>query len=836
MDKDLKIKVSGDEKKKKESLEGMITSSIEKDGGRALAPTTLQAVVEEAETQKQASGAARRPSRVRKSTVYGLMISAALIATSLLVLTFSVFIPQRTQKKYENAVNLLNDGNYSQAAEKLEALKYKDSKERYYVAKAGMAFDGGDFVGGVQEMSNAGGTVKVFYDANGGACDVTDETITAESEITHTPVKEYYTFTGWTMDGFTIDEEGESYTCNINLKAEYQATEYTVEYHLGGGVNNPENQTVYDVSKGVVTLKEPTKTGYAFDGWYDGQNTVKEYKVQNLTENLSLTAKWTAKEYTVNLNPNTGDYAGEKTITVTYDSELVLGQPTKLGATFEGWYYNNEKLGSTWTIDVSGAVTLTAKWSMISYALTYDLDGGTNDSKNPSSLTYEDSVVIVSPTKEGHTFLGWEINGASESLIEPRLANVLTDTVLVATWSINTYVITLDYTDGNTDSTTVECTYSHSPILPTPSRLGYEFRGWFDGETEIISSWEMPARDLTLTAKWQNACLKYLEYSFSYGDVIIDSIASGFNNEGLIIPETLSGKTVVAIGDRAFHKLSTVKYVELPSTVTSIGSYAFAEMPDLEKVVLTDSVVKMGEYAFYKDTALTSFTVPKNIISSSMGRSILRGCSSLKEITMELTDNYDFGSFFASIPSYVQDNGGIPDSLTTVIITKGSVIPYKFFSYLPATVTDIQFREPIVEVGQYGFAYAETFILPSTIKKIGKEAYSCIGNIGDSLTLHEGLQEIGEWAFGSTYFKEVNLPSSLTKIGRAAFGGINSDNSVLKTVNFNGTKEKWLSISGQDGYDAWSYGLKYGYKVYCTDAYYTSSLYSSEAGWRDIYD
>ena len=120
-------------------------------------------------------------------------------------------------------------------------------------------------------------------------------------------------------------------------------------------------------------------------------------------------------------------------------------------------------------------------------------------------------------------------------------------------------------------------------------------------------------------------------------------------------------------------------------------------------------------------------------------------------------------------------------------------------------------------------------ILPTTVKTIGSYAYSSLGYLGDEITLHEGLETIGAWAFQSTTFKTINLPGTLTSIGRAVFGSSGGSNNTLKKINFNGTKAKWLSIIHSE----WSYGMGYNYDVECTDAIYHRSLYDSETGWTD---
>jgi Listeria/Bacterioides repeat len=106
-----------------------------------------------------------------------------------------------------------------------------------------------------------------------------------------------------------------------------------------------------------------------------------------------------------------------------------------------------------------------------------------------------------SMTKEGYTFGGW---GASGSVItENKEFN--------ATWTANTYTITLDPRAGTVFPATKNVTFGAAFSLPEPAREGYIFTGWYTGSTggtqitdadgKSLAVWST-ANSVKLYARW----------------------------------------------------------------------------------------------------------------------------------------------------------------------------------------------------------------------------------------------------------------------------------------------------------------------------------------------
>ncbi len=74
---------------------------------------------------------------------------------------------------------------------------------------------------------------------------------------------------------------------------------YTITYELDGGTNAPENPASYNVETGTITLKAPTKDGFAFTGWFESPDfsttEVKEI-TQGSIGDKTLYARWIQSE------------------------------------------------------------------------------------------------------------------------------------------------------------------------------------------------------------------------------------------------------------------------------------------------------------------------------------------------------------------------------------------------------------------------------------------------------------------------------------------------------------------------------------------------------------
>ena len=107
-----------------------------------------------------------------------------------------------------------------------------------------------------------------------------------------------YTFDGWYADSTfktPVKELTPDRHDDITLYAKWVANNYKITYHLNGGVNNPDNPATFNFDV-ITTLKEPTREGFVFVGWFDKltyANEIKDFPQTNYySRDFDLYAHW----------------------------------------------------------------------------------------------------------------------------------------------------------------------------------------------------------------------------------------------------------------------------------------------------------------------------------------------------------------------------------------------------------------------------------------------------------------------------------------------------------------------------------------------------------------
>ena len=328
-----------------------------------------------------------------------------------------------------------------------------------------------------------------------GAWDVTYQPGTDGSGNAVTDIKFYndaltlrgalFTRTGHTQVGWATVDGGEKvyaldavYTQNeaLTLYPVWNTNKYTITFDTNGGSEiAPITQ---DYGTQIAAPADPTRKGYTFIGWD------KAIPATMPAENMTITAKWKVNSYTITFDTAGGSEIAP--ITQDYGTAIVApADPTREGYTFIGW---DMEIPTTMPAE---NITVTAKWKVNSYTITFDTAGGSEIA--PITQDYGTAITApADPTREGYTFIGWD-----KAIPATMPAENMT---ITAKWKVNSYTITFDTAGGSEIAPITQDYGTHITAPADPTREGYTFIGW---DMEIPTT--MPAENITLKARWKDS-------------------------------------------------------------------------------------------------------------------------------------------------------------------------------------------------------------------------------------------------------------------------------------------------------------------------------------------
>ena len=264
-----------------------------------------------------------------------------------------------------------------------------------------------------------------------------------------------------------------------------------------------ETETTQEVSEGnyVRRPEDPTKEGYEFLGWYN-KEVLFNFNTK-ITEDIVLKAKWQESNlqdtYTVTFDTDGGSSIDPVMVA---KGELLQKpvDPTKEGYIFDKWYIDNVEYD--FNKEVTSDITLKATWKKQdgnSFVVTFNSDGG---SKINSQTVEKDGTVNkpVNPTKQGYTFVSWQLDGKDYDFSTKVTQNI----TLKAVWKkVDTFTVTFNSDGGSTvKSQSVE--KNKTATKPAnPTKAGKIFVSWqlngkdYDFSTKVT-------QNITLKAVWRN--------------------------------------------------------------------------------------------------------------------------------------------------------------------------------------------------------------------------------------------------------------------------------------------------------------------------------------------
>ena len=311
------------------------------------------------------------------------------------------------------------------------------------------------------------------------------------------------------IDPVTLIWGGENW--QIKTQGRVHVTEeYTVTFNAYGGFPTPDEQHVKSGEKAVLPVA-PTLKGYTFAFWYlgeDEQNATAYDFNTPVTGDITLTAKWNINKYTVTFN----SYGGTP---VPPAQEVEYGltatkpdDPTLKGYTFAFWYLGEDEENATaydFNTPVTENITLTAKWNINKYTVTFNSYGGT---PVPPAQEVEYGLTATKPddpTLKGYTFAFWYLGDDEQNATAYDFNTPVTENItLTAKWNINKYTVTFNSYGGTPVPPAQEVEYGLTATEPAtaPTKTGYTFDGWYLGDEKYDFS-DAVEQNITLYANWK---------------------------------------------------------------------------------------------------------------------------------------------------------------------------------------------------------------------------------------------------------------------------------------------------------------------------------------------
>lgn len=389
----------------------------------------------------------------------------------------------------------------------------------------------------------------------------TSQTITAKAAPTG------YNFIGWYEGSNLISSSLQvsvTMSANRTLVAKYQIKSYVVNAvsdDTTKGIVSPAGQTVEHGKNATVTASR--KTGYKFDGWYNGTTKVTSTNPYTFapTANITLTAKWAINTVsdTVKISPSGSGTVSPNPITGQEDTAISTTATPVTGYNFKHWRYNDSSVSGGYSesttnplkITITGKRDITAVFELKSYTVTWNANGGTVSPASVSKTHGSTLGTLPTPTRAAtaeysYTFAGW-FTAASGGTQISTTTTVTGNVTYYAHWTATkrSYTATFNGNGGKTPSpSTITKEYNVAlGTLPTCSRTGYTFLGWYtasSGGTKI-STTTVVTKDITYYAQWSinsytltfnpnggtvTPTSKNLEYNSAYGTLPTPTRAS----------------------------------------------------------------------------------------------------------------------------------------------------------------------------------------------------------------------------------------------------------------------------------------------------------------------
>ena len=314
------------------------------------------------------------------------------------------------------------------------------------------------------------------------------------------------------------------------------------------------------------------------------------------------------EEYTVTFNAYGGFPTPDEQHVKSGEKAVLPVEPTLKGYIFAFWYLGEDEQNATaydFNTPVTENITLTAKWNINKYTVTFNSYGGT---PVPPVQEVEYGLTATKPadpTLKGYTFAFWYLGEDEQNATAYDFDTPVTENItLTAKWNINKYTVAFNTDGGTPVPPAQEVEYGLTATEPAaPEKTGYTFDGWYLGDEKYDFSAAVE-QNITLTAKWEKKTYKVVaklyvngkpayyqntdfytyEVSGLYGEAIdFDTIKAKAVEQAKQIKKASASYTAVILEDHEPNAVCTTFGEHQPDQATH---YVKVNVKTEEKVVI----------------------------------------------------------------------------------------------------------------------------------------------------------------------------------------------------------------------------------------------------------
>ena len=357
----------------------------------------------------------------------------------------------------------------------------------------------------------------------------------------------------WTFDLPDQAEENTASSDNSDSGLKQVAENTSVPNRSGSGYEKGKNGS----NKRVSRYKSPGASRAAASG--SGGNSGEEAKKKRTLFNALVSAVciaaiilgtglatgelWPGKKYTVTVEngSGSGEYRPGDDVTIQAD-------PAKDGYTFIGWSVSDENVISSRYRDRDRLIfempaedfTVTAEYTETQYTLTVE-NGMIEDAGNSGSFTEGTKIDIRADSKDGHTFIKWEVTEGNATFNDASFQEAVVtigseDTVIQAVYTENKYTLSIKGGTLEGDKTSGSFTEGTKITVCADSKDGYTFNKWEVTEGNATFN-DVSSQDAEVTIGSEDAVIQavYTENKYTLsikGGTLAGGKTSGSFTEG----------------------------------------------------------------------------------------------------------------------------------------------------------------------------------------------------------------------------------------------------------------------------------------------------------------